>query len=1381
LVLGGLLFAETEHIRKQDAAGDRTKQECTDDTYEDDDVDADATVIGVDGSAQTHLHCDEDWVWFWASAGTTYLIRTFNLIGSADTVLELYGSGSSVAITSDDDSGTGFASLIRWTADTDQLSLVRIKESGDSYMAGMGYDIDVSTCTGGCSCDDTWEENDYLAEANRIWADGSAQTHLHCDEDWVWFLANAGATYQIRTFNLSGGADTVLQLFNDYSSTLLAGDDNSGFGLASLIEWTASTDGSYYIRVFESSYSYGSSMGYDIEVTTCVDGCPCPDDDWEDDDIMSAATTVTVGAAAQPHLHCDEDWITFSTDAGATYRIETLDLTSGADTVIELYASYSLVASDDNSGNGLASLLQWTATHHWADVRITEWNNDYQDGDGYSVQVTCVDNCFCSDDGYEENDIWSTATGIPLGSAQIHKHCDTDWLTFQASAGATYRIETYNLTGNADTVIDLYEGSSLVATDDNSGVGLGSLVTWTASSDGWPHVEVTEYAGDYQDGEGYTILVDCIDNCPCSDDSWEDDDTPGTAMDFTPYIGSSLLHYHCDVDWNRFTPSPGATYRIETFGLQGGADTVMHLFGSGSSVLAYDDDGGGGSASLITWTASTDPTLWVKVSEYAEDYRHGERYSFRVDCIADCPCADDGYEENDAYGSDTYIPLGSAQIHKHCDPDWLVFDAVTGATYRIETYNLTGGADTVIDLYASTSLVATDDNSGTDLGSLLTWTAAADGSHRVKVTEYAGDYQPGEGYTVLVDCIDSCPCTDDVYEEDDHISAATIIYPNAFSAQTHYHCDEDWVEFDADLGATYRIETSNLSGGADTVLQLYGSGGLLATDDDGGENGASLITWTAASDLHYWVRVSEYAEDYRPAERYDIRVDCVADCPCTDDGWEENDHISAATVYTVGGSSQTHYHCDEDWVTFNAAYGATYRIQTWNLVGGADTFIDLWGSAGVIASDDNSGGGLASLLTWTATGTGWYEVQITEYADDYQDGERYNLSIDCIADCPCADDGYEENDAYGSDTYIPLGSAQIHKHCDVDWLEFSAVTGATYRVETYNLTGGADTVIDLYASTSLVATDDNSGTGLGSLLTWTATADGSHRVKVTEYANDYQPGEGYTILVDCIADCPCTDDAFEDDDVYSQASTIYVDGATQTHSLCDADWVTFTPYSGATYRIQTWDLVGGADTVIDLFDSSGLITSDDNSGGGLASLLTWTAGSADWHHVRVTEYAGDYEEGKGYKVGITCVADCPCSDDVYEDDDVLADAALLWIGTAQTHQLCDEDWMRFNIVAGAHYQIQTSNLSTGTDTVLELWDSSSLLTSDDNGGGGLASMVDWVAPANGVGYVRLRVQGDAYEAGKQCDILLQCDSGCRGVFFDGFESGDLSAWSGSVP
>jgi G:T-mismatch repair DNA endonuclease (very short patch repair protein) len=1099
--------------------------------------------------------------------------------------------------------------------------------------------------------------------ASRIYADAvSAQTHLHCDEDWVWFPPSASATYQIRTFNLIGSADTVLQLYNSSdSSGLLVSDDNGGFGLASLIEWSNSSDTTYWVRITESGDSYGSSMGYDIEVTTCYAGCPCPDDDWEEDDTMGAATTVTVGAAAQPHLHCDEDWITFSTDVGATYRIETMDLTGSADTVLELYASYSLVASDDNSGTGLASLLQWTATHHWADVRIKEWNNDYQDGEGYSVQVTCIDSCPCSDDGYEDNDIWATATGIPLGSAQIHKHCDTDWFTFQAGAGATYRIETYNLTGGADTLIDLYEGSALEASDDNSGVGLGSLVTWTASSDGWPHVGVTEYAGDYQEGEGYTILVDCIENCPCADDSWEHDDTVLTAMDYTPYLGSSLFHYHCDVDWNKFTPSTGATYRIETFGLGGGADTVLHLFGSGSSLLAWDDDGGAGSASLITWTASTDPTLYVKVSEYAEDYRPGEYYSFLVECIADCPCTDDGFEPDDHISAATVIAVdGSSQAHYHCDEDWVTFNADYGATYRIQTYNLAGGADTVIDLYGSAGVIASDDNSGGGLASLLTWTATGTGWYEVQITEYADDYRPGERYSISVDCVDNCPCTDDGYEPDDHISAATTIYPNVYSAQTHYHCDEDWVEFDADLGATYRIETSNLQGGADTVLNLYGSGGLLATDDDGGENGASLITWTASSDLHYWVQISEYADDYQPLERYDIRVDCIADCPCTDDG-------------------------------------------------------------------------------------------------------------------------YEENDAYGSDTYIPLGSAQIHKHCDVDWLEFTAVTGATYRVETYNLTGGADTVIDLYASTSLVATDDNSGTGLGSLLTWTATADGSHRVKVTEYADDYQPGEGYTILVDCTDNCPCTDDAFEDDDVYSQASTIYVDGATQTHSLCDADWVTFEPFTGATYRIQTWDLVGGADTVLDLFDSSGLITSDDNSGGGLASLLTWTAGSPNWHHVRVTEYAGDYEEGKGYKIGITCVADCPCYDDAYEDDDILADAVPLAIDAVQTHNLCDEDWMRFSVVGGAHYQVATSNLSTGTDTVLELWDSSSMITSDDNGGGGLASLLDWTASANGVVYVRLTVQGDAYEAGKQCDIQLQCDSGCRNIFTDGFESGNLSAWSSTFP
>lgn len=52
----------------------------------------------------------------------------------------------------------------------------------------------------------------------------------------------------------------------------------------------------------------------------------------------------------------------------------------------------------------------------------------------------------------------------------------------------------------------------------------------------------------------------------------------------------------------------------------------------------------------------------------------------------------------------------------------------------------------------------------------------------------------------------------------------------------------------------------------------------------------------------------------------------------------------------------------------------------------------------------------------------------------------------------------------------------------------------------------------------------------------------------------------------------------------------------------------------------------------------------------------------------------------------------------------------------------DADWFRFQVVAGERYLISTSNLGTGVNTYVELFDQNgaSVLAADDNSGGGYA-------------------------------------------------------------
>ena len=100
---------------------------------------------------------------------------------------------------------------------------------------------------------------------------------------------------------------------------------------------------------------------------------------------------------------------------------------------------------------------------------------------------------------------------------------------------------------------------------------------------------------------------------------------------------------------------------------------------------------------------------------------------------------------------------------------------------------------------------------------------------------------------------------------------------------------------------------------------------------------------------------------------------------------------------------------------------------------------------------------------------------------------------------------------------------------------------------------------------------------------------------------------------------------------------------------------------------------------------------------------------------------------------------CVASPDIYEDDGAYTGANFMLVGIPQTHNLDaagDTDWVKFDATTGGWYQNSTSDLGTATDTYLHLYetDGQTLLASNDDAGGGLASQILWQAPSSGTYY-----------------------------------------------
>jgi len=121
--------------------------------------------------------------------------------------------------------------------------------------------------------------------------------------------------------------------------------------------------------------------------------------------------------------------------------------------------------------------------------------------------------CTATADGYEDDNGNSSATLIAINDIQAHnfdKPDDQDWIKFEAEAGQTYIIKTFDLETTSDTFLYLYDtdGSTLLASNDDYGESLASRIEWEAPIAGTYYVLVKHWNPNHGGcGTSYSIKV----------------------------------------------------------------------------------------------------------------------------------------------------------------------------------------------------------------------------------------------------------------------------------------------------------------------------------------------------------------------------------------------------------------------------------------------------------------------------------------------------------------------------------------------------------------------------------------------------------------------------------------------------------------------------------------------------------------------------------------------------------------------------------------------------------------------------------------------------------------------------------------------------------
>lgn len=382
---------------------------------------------------------------------------------------------------------------------------VQIKHHDLTYGPQTGYDLSIQAS---CSSD-AYEPNDQCAVAPEVQPNqNNGAQRSFCganDEDWLFWQATAGVTYQLSTEGWAAKSQPVLALYEGCGGAMLTQS-----GARTPLTWTATATGPLRLRVMNADPTLaGLDTGYTISVTAQLQTA----DPFEPNDTAAQAKPLTLGAPPAQHAFSfpgDQDWLTFTATANQPYRLETLALAAATDTYLCVYGAdpTTPLACDDDSGAGLGSKLLWQApTSGQYYLRLYHYAAEAGGAAATYQLLAQPSTARCDADPYEPDNSYGEAREITInGEGQRHTSCDgteADWVRFTVQTPGVYEIQAAAQGADADPMVTLYDsdGQTLLFNNDDYRAGLSARMLWPFARPGVYYVRVQSFNAQ-ADGNG---------------------------------------------------------------------------------------------------------------------------------------------------------------------------------------------------------------------------------------------------------------------------------------------------------------------------------------------------------------------------------------------------------------------------------------------------------------------------------------------------------------------------------------------------------------------------------------------------------------------------------------------------------------------------------------------------------------------------------------------------------------------------------------------------------------------------------------------------------------------------------------------------------------
>ena len=555
--------------------------------------------------------------------------------------------------------------------------------------------------------------------------------------------------------------------------------------------------------------------------------------------------------------------------------------------------------------------------------------------------------------------------------------------------------------------------------------------------------------------------------------------------------------------------------------------------------------------------------------------------------------------------------------------------------------------------------------------------------------------------------------------------------------------DVDWIKVRLQAGNTYRIdlEGSPTSAGTLEDPKLHGIYGIRnnllsgTEQDDGGISFNSRLIFSADRYGDYYIAVGARGHG---KGAYKLLVEEVSadDYP---DGRFGELRIEAPA------SGEIELPGDRDRFEVGLEAGRTYRIE----IDGSPVaarqiegrLYALRDAEGNLVPGITRDGGARLYVRPPADGV--YTIEAGSASDSVRNTGRYSLSVEDVTRV--------DDHTSSGDSVVSVGgsiSGEIEKTGDSDWFALTLDAGALYRVEVQGSDSGRGTLADpllfgIYADNGsgapgrrIAGTGDNdSGAGEDSLVLFRAPVAGVWYLGV---GSNFTSGTGtYTVSASEIEDQRADT---------GTAGTVQVGGNVlgALDSGADEDWFAVDLEAGVEYRFEVRGNTSGAfggslyNPALTVYDAAGEVYYTAAAGAGSGKLghnaeLQFKASVSGGYFIGID---GGGRTGS-YTLYVNRLTD--------EYPTSILTGGRVAVGASSAGEIgepYDRDWLAVDLIGGKAYRIDLEGAPTDRGTLDDsylrgIYFDRELLpgTSDDDGGAGLNSRVEFLAPESGAYYI----------------------------------------------